>query len=175
MRIISGDLGGRQFQSPPGHRTHPMSEKARGALFNALGDISGLSVLDAYSGSGALAFEAVSRGAKSAVAIEKSPQAFKTIKENIESLSLYDTVKATRANISSWLSNNPEVMFDLVLVDPPFDKLQPKILDNLVRVVIPGGTLVLSWPSSEPEPKLAELNTVQTNSYGDNLLIFFSK
>jgi 16S rRNA (guanine966-N2)-methyltransferase len=54
MRIISGRLGGRQFEAPKGHKTHPMSEKMRGALFNVLGDISGLNVFDAYGGSGAM-------------------------------------------------------------------------------------------------------------------------
>lgn len=61
MRIISGIYGGRTIQSPSGHKTHPMSEKMRGAIFNALGDIKGLSFLDAYGGSGAVALEAISR------------------------------------------------------------------------------------------------------------------
>ena len=70
MRIIAGDLKGREFKSPRGRTTRPMSEKTRGALFNTLGDIEGLSVLDGFAGSGALVFEAISRGAVSALAIE---------------------------------------------------------------------------------------------------------
>ena len=70
MRIIAGYLGGRQFNSPRSNRTHPMSDKARGGLFNALGDISGLTVLDAFAGSGALSFEAISRGAESVIAVD---------------------------------------------------------------------------------------------------------
>jgi len=53
MRIIAGSLGGRSFDSPQSRRTHPMSDKIRGALFSSLGEIVGLSVLDAYAGSGA--------------------------------------------------------------------------------------------------------------------------
>ena len=53
MRVISGWLGGRIFESPHGHRTHPMSDKIRGAVFGVLGDIKGLTVLDAFAGSGA--------------------------------------------------------------------------------------------------------------------------
>ncbi len=56
MRVISGFLGGRNFESPHGHRTHPMSEKVRGAIFGALGDIKGLTVLDAFSGSGRISY-----------------------------------------------------------------------------------------------------------------------
>ena len=60
MRVISGKFGGQLFDAPKGHRTHPMSEKVRGALFSVLGDISGLTVLDAFAGSGALSIEAIS-------------------------------------------------------------------------------------------------------------------
>ena len=72
MRIISGVLGGRVFKAPNGNKTHPMSEKIRGAMFNSLGDISGLTVLDAFSGSGAVAIEAFSRGAEHVVAVDSS-------------------------------------------------------------------------------------------------------
>jgi 16S rRNA (guanine966-N2)-methyltransferase len=76
VRIIAGSLKGRTFSEPHGHRTHPMSEKVRGALFNALGDIEGLTFLDAFAGSGALSFEAASRGAKSVIAIDKDGPAY---------------------------------------------------------------------------------------------------
>ena len=69
MRVIAGRLGGRLFDSPHTRRTHPMSDKARGALFNMLGDIEGMHVLDPFAGTGALSFEAISRGAASALAI----------------------------------------------------------------------------------------------------------
>ena len=89
MRVIAGTLGGRNFSSPHTRRTHPMSEKARGALFNALGDIHGLSVLDAFAGSGACSIEAVSRGVQTkSMAIDIDPEAVKTIAENIRSLDL---------------------------------------------------------------------------------------
>ncbi len=70
MRVIAGWLGGQNFDSPKSNRVHPMSDKMRGAIFGVLGDIKGLTVLDAFSGSGALAIESISRGAKSAIAID---------------------------------------------------------------------------------------------------------
>ena len=59
MRVIAGFLGGRVFESPHGHRTHPMSEKMRGAIFGVLGDIKQLRVLDVFSGSGAVSIDAI--------------------------------------------------------------------------------------------------------------------
>src|SRR5579883_2683533 len=106
MRIVAGTLGGRQFEAPKGHRTHPMSDKVRGALFNMLGDISGLTVFDAFAGSGALSFEAISRGAKSAVAVDIDKSAHKTILKNAKQLGVPAQLKAIRANASGWSDNN---------------------------------------------------------------------
>ncbi|HKX24038.1 MAG TPA: RsmD family RNA methyltransferase, partial [Candidatus Saccharimonadales bacterium] len=83
MRVIAGELGGRFFAGPDSTATHPMAERVRGAMFNALGDIEGLTVLDAFAGSGALAFEAISRGAKSVVVVERDKRAQRIIAENI--------------------------------------------------------------------------------------------
>src|SRR5258708_5562120 len=108
MRIIAGNLKGRVFGSPHGHRTHPMSENIRGALFNALGELGGLNVLDAFAGSGALGFEALSRGAKSAVLVEADRLAQKTIAENIQTLGLETRAKLVKASASAWLSTTDE-------------------------------------------------------------------
>ncbi len=173
MRIIAGRLRGRQFKSPSGHRSHPMSEKARGALFNTLGDMTDLTVLDAYGGSGALAFEAVSRGANQATTVEKSVLAYRTIKRNIEILGLEEQVKATRANVSTWSDNNSELEFDVVIADPPYNDIRPNILKKLVRHVRASGTFVLSWPGSEEPPSFDGLDLIKVNDYGDIKLIFF--
>ena len=93
MRIISGTLKGHTFDSPKGFQTHPMGDKIRTALFNTLGDIKGLTVLDAFSGSGALSFEALSRGAESAVALELDKEAYKVIRANAEKLAVGDRMK----------------------------------------------------------------------------------
>ena len=102
MRIISGTLGGRHFDAPNGNKTHPMSDKARGGLFNALGDIKGLTVLDAFAGSGALSFEAISRGAKNAIAIDIDRSAITSVVKSAKELGVEDKIKTVRANASGW-------------------------------------------------------------------------
>ena len=112
MRIIAGELKGRSFDSPRGRRTHPMSDKIRGALFNALGDLSGLTILDAFAGSGALSFEAISRGARSALAIELDKQAFQAISQNIDQLALDEKVQVLRKNVRGWSRNHQQQTFE---------------------------------------------------------------
>lgn len=145
MRIISGLLKSRIIRAPGGNRTHPMSEKARGAIFNMLGDIEGLEILDAYAGSGSLSIEAISRGAKHAVAIDIDKKAYKTLTENIETVGLDQQIHATRANASTWAKNNDE-LFDIVFLDPPYNDISPDHIYTLAKKVKVGGLVVLSIP-----------------------------
>ncbi len=173
MRVISGWLGGRIFDAPRGHRTHPMSEKMRSAIFGALGDIKGLSVLDAFSGSGALAIEAISRGAASAYAIEVDPAAYKVIRANVAALGIDDRVKVTRAYAGAWSTRHQSKKFDLILLDPPYDNIPYRDLKRLPRHLAGDGLLVLSWPGKMDALKFDDLEIVQQKFYGDSQLIFY--
>lgn len=173
MRVIAGRLGGRNFDSPRGHRTHPMSEKMRGAIFGALGDIKGLTVLDAFSGSGALTIEAVSRGARSAIAIEVDPSAHSVIKSNLKNLELENRIKAVRAYAGAWSTRHQAEKFDLILLDPPYDNIPYRDLKRMPRHLAPGGTLVLSWPGKADPLKFEDLKVVLSKDYGDSQLVFY--
>ncbi len=177
MRVISGRLGGRLFKSPGTSLTHPMSERMRGALFNTLGDIEGLTVLDCFGGSGALSIEALSRGAKSSVITEIDRTAFNTINQNMKDLDLGNVAKPIQANVSTWSDNNSSAKFDLVLCNPPFDKINLKVIQKLTRHVSPNGTFVLCWPAKENSPKLPglDLAAVKEKDYGDACLTFYKQ
>lgn len=175
MRVITGWLGGRNFESPHGHRTHPMSEKVRGAIFGALGDIKGLTALDAFAGSGALAIEAISRGAKAAVAIEVDKGAHAIIQKNIEELGLEDRIKAIRAFANAWSTRHQRETFDLVFVDPPYDKIPYRDLKVMPRHVNESGILILSWPGKMDPLAFEGLEIVQTKHYGDASLVFYRR
>jgi 16S rRNA (guanine966-N2)-methyltransferase len=175
MRIITGRLGGRTFDSPHSFKTHPMSDKIRGALFNMLGDIQGLSVLDAFSGSGALSFEAVSRGAASAIAIDNDRAAQAVIAKNIKALRLQRSVKNIDASASAWLQTNPHARFDIVLCDPPYNDVQLNLVTKLANCITDNGVFVVSWPGAEPIPDLAGYKKVAHRTYGDAQLGFYAK
>lgn len=172
MRIITGSLKGQQFDSPRNKRTHPMSDRVRGALFNALGDLSGLTVLDAYGGTGALAFEAVSRGAEAVQICEIDKQALKVIDSNIERLAL-NNVYLHHGNAKSWLRRNQETSFDVVLLDPPYDDIDRTLLQLAINRTKPGGTIVLSWPGKAETFEFEGTVPLQVNTYGDAQLLFF--
>lgn len=175
MRIIGGAQKGRQFNSPHGHRTHPMSDRVRGALFNSLGELDGLEIVDAFAGSGALAFEAVSRGAKRVVAIESDRLAQQTIADNIRRLDTGEHVKLIKASAGAWLRTAPTLYFDIVMCDPPFDDLQLPLISRLSALVQPLGLLVLSWPGKLQAPLFDGFRVAHANHYGDAQLVFYRR
>lgn len=175
MRIIAGALKGRQFDSPRTERTHPMSEKARGALFNVLGDIQGLTVLDAFAGSGALSFEAVSRGAAAVTAIDSDKQAQKVIAQNIRALHVARHATLINAATNAWLATSPSAEFDIILCDPPYNDTQEALIGRLGERVKPGGLLVLSWPAEQSPPQFAGLTLLNTRTHGDAQLVFYRR
>lgn len=176
MRVISGRLGGRFFESPRGHKTHPMSEKVRGAIFNMLGDIKGLSFFDAFSGTGALAIEAISRGAGHITLVELDVEAFKTIIKNLETFGITDRVDSFRKDVKAWSRNHKDTMFDVVLCDPPYDAVAYTLLHKLATHAKPGGLIVYSLPPGN-DFKLAEdqYEIVTEKSYGDATLTVYRR
>jgi 16S rRNA (guanine966-N2)-methyltransferase len=175
MRIISGSLKNRHFDAPGTFKTHPMSDKARGALFNILGDIEDLTVFDPCAGSGALSFEAVSRGAASVVATELDRTAQKVILKNIADLDIGDSLQFVNASANAWLQTNTTTMFDLVLCDPPYDDLQPALLTRLAARITDNGVFVLSLPKDTPVPEFEGLRLLDSRTYSRATLAFYGK
>lgn len=173
MRIIAGRLGGLHIEAPKGEQTHPMSDRARGGLFSALGDIEDLTILDAFAGSGALSFEAISRGAKSAIAIEVDNISYRVITKNSKTLKVDGSIDIIKANCSVWSDRNINKLFDIVIAAPPYNDLRVKILQKLVRHVKPGGLYVLDWPAKLIAPELRELEIIKTKSYAAAQLVFY--
>ncbi len=175
MRVIAGKLGGRPFESPRGHRTHPMSEKIRGAIFNMLGDISGLTLFDAYSGTGALAIEAVSRGAKFVTAVELDIEAFKIITQNIQTLAIAEQVKLVRKDVKSWSRNNKLITFDVVLIDPPYDAVPYTLLHKLATHAKVDGLVIYSLPPDHDFKLDSNFTLLSEKAYGDATLVIYRR
>lgn len=121
MRIIGGQWRGRRLYAPEGMETRPTSDKAREALFNIIrNDVLDAQVLDLFAGSGALALEALSRGAKAAILTESSRKAAQAARRNIELCGAQETA---RLILSEWQAALPQLAgqrFSLVFLDPPW-------------------------------------------------------
>lgn len=171
MRVISGKYGGLSLVSVS-KLTHPMSEKVRGAIFNSLGDVSGLRVLDAFAGSGALGFEALSRGAGSVTAIESNGSAQADIAKNKQKLAIGNEFRLVKTKVKSWLDENYE-KFDLILVDPPYNNTQLDVLDGLAKSLNRAGILIISLPPREDTPDIEGATFDSRKNYGDASLVIY--
>ena len=131
VRIIGGEMRGRKIRFNSGKGLRPTLDRIRETLFNWLAtDIYDSECLDLFSGSGALGFEAASRGAKSVFFVEKAESATKALKENCRLLNL-ENAKVIKADAKSFLSNN-DIQFDIAFLDPPFgENLLSKTFDAL--------------------------------------------
>tara|TARA_Y100000782_G_C10124859_1_gene240300 strand:+ start:297 stop:851 length:555 start_codon:yes stop_codon:yes gene_type:complete len=128
LRIIGGEWRSRRLKFPALDGLRPTMDRVRETLFNWLQfDIEGARVLDAFAGSGALGFEALSRGAKEVIFLEKHPNAAIQLKENLQLLEARNA-QVWAGDALVWMEENPEP-FDLVFLDPPFHKnlLKPAI------------------------------------------------
>jgi 16S rRNA (guanine966-N2)-methyltransferase len=175
MRIISGYLKGKTFNNTS-NSTHPMSEKIRGGLFNILGDIEGLTLLDCYGGTGAISFEAISRGVKSVTIVEANKKAQQSIASSIKSLELASSVKLINSTVSKFINNWDNQSFDLVICDPPFDKnIDVDTIQSLEESVSDNGLLILSLPIVDVEFDFKTLSEIKNKIYGDARLVFFRR
>ena len=122
IRITSGKLRGRSIKSPNSRLAHPMGSREKLALFNMIAeDLPQARVLDAFAGSGALGIEALSRGVKEVVFIEKVPKIARVISENIKSLDLLNKVEVFVGDVDNYVTSES---FDVIIADPPYDSFQ---------------------------------------------------
>ena len=141
MRIVGGQFKGRTIVTPEGQNTRPTSDRAREAIFNILAhadwapNLEGARVLDVFAGSGALGFEAMSRGARFCLFVETDDAARGAIRDNVEAFGLFGTTRVHRRDATQ-LGLRPGSQaeaFNLVFLDPPYRKgLGEKALAALI-------------------------------------------
>jgi 16S rRNA (guanine966-N2)-methyltransferase len=177
MRIVGGTLSGRRFPGPPGDRTRPTSERVREALASALDArdaIEGATVLDLFAGTGALAFEALSRGAARAVLVDRDRAVLAALRDSARRLGLTDRVTVLSLDLSRRLTpGRIRGPFDLVFVDPPYAKMAwvgPR-LSELRGELADGAWVVIEHAKRHPPTELpAFLSDGTTKSYGDTCI-----
>jgi len=160
VRITSGIYKNRKLAVPKS--AHPMGERERTAIFNSLSDISNLSVLDMFAGSGALGIEALSRGASAATFVDNDREARELIKRNAP------------APVTVLPQLPEERSYDLIFADPPYDNPQLDQLPEIAKRLRHGGTLVLSLPKQLAPPELPNLRQISVKSYANAQIIMYN-
>ena len=178
VRVVAGEFKGRPLRAPRGMRTRPTADRVREALFSMLGEVSGARVLDLYAGSGALGIEALSRGAASALFVERDRRAAAALDGNLRSLGLDGVrrqappthrarARVRRQDALRFLAR-AEGTFDLIFCDPPYDcvpRIAGPLSERLPALLAEGARIVTEsdkrMPLELPFPLLVE------RSYGD--------
>jgi 16S rRNA (guanine966-N2)-methyltransferase len=179
MRVIAGELGGRRLVAPRGWTVRPTSDRVREAIFSALGDaVDGALVLDLFCGTGALAIEALSRGAASAVLVDRDTR---PALGNIERLGLGERAKPVRSDVERWLAGGPLApeapRFDLIFVDAPYrlaDRVSERLNTHLPGLLAEDGRAVVESGAGNPL-RIDSLQRLRQRRYGAADVSFYGR
>lgn len=183
MQIISGIYKNSKILSPLDSRTHPMGSREKLALFNSLTSVlpnnsfAGLSVLDVFAGTGALGLEALSRGAKNVIFVEKSREIVKILVKNIKNI-LKDAEKIKKeTNILIKDANSLDFApdFDLIFADPPYDLYNEAMIAPLRAFIKISGILAISMPSDAPTPIWEGFRAISRREYAHASILILQK
>lgn len=182
MRIIAGKARGREIAAPKGFETRPVTDMIRESLFNIWQfDIEGCDFLDLFSGSGCMALEALSRGANSAVMVDASPEAVRTIRANLAKCGLdkcrHEVVKGDVFNAIARYGRTHRT-FDLVYLDPPFtvESIFLPVMEALSdgKLLNEGGSIVIRSRDTMKLPeRIGVLEKVREKRYGISTVHFY--
>lgn len=170
MRVIAGDLKGQRLVAPRGWKVRPTSDRVREAIFSILGDrVEGARVVDLYCGTGALAIEALSRGAASAVLVDRDTR---PALGNVQRLGLGERAELVRADVGRWLgevsASSAAGKFDLVFVDAPYrlaDRVTQDLNTHLPQLLAEGGRAVVESGARRPL-QIDSLEPLRQRRYG---------
>jgi 16S rRNA (guanine966-N2)-methyltransferase len=165
VRVVAGSFKGRRLAAPRGTRTRPTADRVREALFSMLGDVGGARVLDLYAGSGALGIEALSRGAGSAVFVERDGKAVAAIERNLTAVGAEANV--VRRDVVRFLAR-ADGAFDLVFCDPPYDSaagLAGPLAEHLPALCAEDARIVTE--SDKRNPLVLPFPLLVERAYGD--------
>ncbi|MFC1574953.1 16S rRNA (guanine(966)-N(2))-methyltransferase RsmD [Gemmatimonadota bacterium] len=173
MRIIAGRWKGRRLQSLRGKGVRPTTDRVREAWMAAMGSVvEDARVLDLFSGSGALGLEALSRGAREVVFVEKARGALAALQANIRLLGAEDECRVVRGDATAYARRLEPGSFDLALADPPYDK---GLAHDLLVLFHQTGFAAELWVEHRSKEEMAPLAGLRQRRYGDTTLSILTR
>ncbi len=154
MRVISGIIKGKKLESLSDESLRPTTDRVKEAIFSVIQfEIENRSFLDLFSGSGQMAIEALSRGAKFVTLVDNSSKSIKIIKNNLQRSNFTDKADVFNLGYEGFLKNNKK-NFDIVFLDPPYKKgLLQKALEKVEKITNESGVIICENPVEEELPK----------------------
>jgi 16S rRNA (guanine966-N2)-methyltransferase len=179
LRIVAGRFRGRRLHCPPGLDVRPTADRVKESLYDILQSaLPGASVLDLYSGTGNLGLEALSRGARRVVLVERAPAALAVLVRNLDTLGVRHEVEVVRGDALRYLARGDLQPFDIVFADPPYAAgAEDAVLRGACGAVLrPGGWLVLQHARSWRAPAAPDgFRQVRSKRFGDTVVDFFAR
>ena len=170
VRIISGYHKGRQIKTNRNPQLRPTADRVKETLFNILGDMNNLKVIDLFAGSGNLGLEALSRGAASCIMVEKNYKQLILIRENVVKMDLADRVEIRNMDVLKFLPESPDA--DLILADPPYSFSRFDRLFDLLTVTYADARIVVEAGRDLKIPeRLSEVVETHRSIGGTSLII----
>ena len=178
MRIISGTRRGQKLTEFEGMNIRPTTDRVRESLFNLIQDyVRGADVLDLFSGSGALSFEALSRGAGSAVCVDIDKRSVGVIDENSKRLKFTDEISVVNSSAENFLEKSTK-SFDIIFLDPPYNKgfIKP-VISAIVKnnLLSEDGIIVLESDSIDEHGEMDGLCILKQRKYGRTFVTIYQR
>ncbi|ONI42254.1 16S rRNA (guanine(966)-N(2))-methyltransferase RsmD [Candidatus Epulonipiscium fishelsonii] len=179
MRVIGGTRRGTKLQSLEGETTRPTTDRIKETLFNMINfDLPECTFLDLFSGSGSIGIEALSRGAKEAIFVEKDKEAFQIIRKNIEKTRLQENSIVHNREVEKVFKMLSKKEFDVIFMDPPYhyeniEDILYKIVEN--NILAKDGKIIIENSSDALPVKCNKLKIVREKVFRTTTLTFWEK
>lgn len=178
MRVIAGKAKGRKLRSVPGDVARPITDRVKESLFNILGgEVVNALFLDLFAGTGSVGIEALSRGARQAVFVERNRRAIETIEENLKITGLAAQAELIRDDVFRFICKEPPEKFDLIYIAPPQYKglwIETLLaLDGRDFLTEGGLAIAQIYPKEYKDLELKSLHLVDQRKYGSTMLCFY--
>jgi 16S rRNA (guanine(966)-N(2))-methyltransferase RsmD len=180
LKLVGGRAKGQKLKGPKKAGIRPAAARVRKSLFDILGDLKGLKILDLFAGTGSMGLEALSRGAAEVTFVDDDEAAIKLLFHNLKQVGYLPQAHVLKAKAHQALRrlDRKGLQYDLIFVDPPYDQGQVadslKILDDRT-LLADGGQILCEHSPREKPPFLSRLQCVDTRKYGQTFVSFFKR